>query len=392
MPSDRQGGLKTLNRKKAQALEKIAWDDNGMENNGLQEDGQIRLPGLASGVSMDHYLSLVHVHSSILEASRILDRHRPALTQIELADNQEPMTPLQASTKTPNLYFKREDLTITRAYKVRGAVVSMAKAMESFDRSKFLTVSTGNHALGIIQAARLLKPATVTIAVPSNTAPGKRRKIEEKIADLKKYDVEGKVVTVGETFDDCRTWAIAQQAEGEYYIDPYSNPWVVAGQGTIGLELLAQLATEMQKKPIEEIVLISPIGGGGLLAGTTTGLQIGMAWDPRFRNTSLKVVGLRLEDMHAEWGDAIRVKEIAPGNRHIFNALGIEIAEMDDATMLRCMKEAKDELDTWVEGPSAGTLSLKEREDVSPNEKRLTVCLISGGNVPYDKISEHYPL
>lgn len=89
----------------------------------IDEDGRIRLPGFPAGLSIQSYLPLVHRYAKILEASRILDRHRDHLRLLArfnpaLANSGEPQAPLTAltpSTLLPHLYYKREDQTATRA-------------------------------------------------------------------------------------------------------------------------------------------------------------------------------------------------------------------------------------------------------------------------------------
>mgnify|MGYP002779671625 CR=1 FL=1 len=153
--------------------------------------------------------------------------------------------------------------------------------------------------------------------------------------------MDASVLYIGDGFDEARQWALNLQGGGDaYYLDPYSNPWVVAGQGTIGLELYRQLAPLLADRPeIREVVLLSPIGGGGLLAGTALALKFASAWDARFRDVALRFVGLPLASLQSQYGDAIKVKDVASGNRMLFEP-------------------------AWA-----------------PSPERLTVCLVSGGNV-----------
>jgi hypothetical protein len=289
----------------------------------IDENGRIRLPGFPAGLSIQTYLPLVHLYAKVLEASRILDRYRDALRlegaelhganrrqstgmkAARLESSQAPLTALTPSKLVPHLFYKREDQTVTRAYKVRGAVVGMAKVMESGQADRFLAVSTGNHALGVLKAAELLRPKAVRLVVPANTASLKLNKLHEAIDGLNTQGVQADLLFKGETFDEARAWALNEQAPGEAYLDPYNDPWVVAGQGTLGLELLGQIGDLLKQHAYEEVVVVSPVGGGGLLTGTATSLKLGAAWESVFRNVNVRFAGQRLDDFNSPLGDAI---------------------------------------------------------------------------------------
>lgn len=350
----------------------------------IDEDGRIRLPGFPAGLSVQAYLPLVHSFAKVLEASRILDRYRDSLRLLSDAETDQPQAPLTAltpSTLVPHLYYKREDQTVTRAYKVRGAVVGMAKLMESRNVKKFLTVSTGNHALGVLKAAELLLPESVRLVVPSNTALVKLEKLKKAIHGLNTQGVQADLLFRGDTFDEARAWALANQAENEAYLDPYSNPWVVAGQGTLGLELLGQIQTLLQQGKYEEVVLIAPIGGGGLLTGTATALKMGSAWESAFRNVDVRFLGLRLADLNAPLGDAIRVAKLADANQAMLDALNVPVRTMTDAQMAKGVEFVQCDLRQTVEGASGGTVNPALSDDAyRPSEKRLVISLLSGAN------------
>lgn len=354
----------------------------------IDEDGRIRLPGFPAGLSIQSYLPLVHQYAKVLEAGRILDRYRSHLRLSEPANQalrgntpQAPLTALTPSTLLAHLHYKREDQTATRAYKVRGAVVGMAKQMESGNVKRFLTVSTGNHALGVLKAAELLLPQSVRLVVPSSTASVKLEKLRKAINGLNAKGVQADLLFRGETFDEARSWALANQSEDEAYLDPYSDPWVVAGQGTLGLELLEQIGGLLQQGDYEEVVVISPIGGGGLLTGTATALKMASAWEPAFRNVNVRFLGLRLDDLNAPLGDAIRVAAMAPANELALQSLGVTVRTMTQSQMEQGVEFVHYDLDQPVEGASGGTLyPLLSDEAYKPTPRRLVVSLLSGGN------------
>lgn len=368
----------------------------------IDEHGRIKLPGFPSGLSMESYLPLVHLYANVVEASRILDRYRPQLRKLELpqaADSQanddaehflqpgfnpaqSPLTALTSSHVQPHLYYKREDQTVTRAYKVRGAVVGMAKMMESRNVRRFISVSTGNHALGVLKAAELLCPDSVRVVVPHNTSLGKLEKLNGVLELLNQKNIRADLLKVGSTFDEARVWAMAQESEQEAYLDPYGDPWVVAGQGTLGLELAQQIRALLQRpNRYKEVVVISPVGGGGLLTGTTVALKMASAWEAAFRNIDVRFLGLRLEEPNALLGDAIRVAELADFNRCVLESLRVPLLTMSDDHMAEGIAFVKRDIGRTVEGASGGavypTIHLAAYQ---PNETRLVVSILSGAN------------
>jgi threonine dehydratase len=220
--------------------------------------------------------------------------------------------------------------------------------------------------------------------VPNNTSEIKLKNINSKILAVRHRGVNAEVLYIGDAFDEAREWAVSQSLGGDsYYLDPFSNPWVVAGQGTIGLELLRQLGPIVSQRPeLEEIVLISPIGGGGLLAGTATALAMGMAWDARFTHLRLRLAGIRLQNMFTKYGDAVRVKHPAPGNLDVFQALGVAPLKMSDEMMAWGMQYMLEDVGDRVEGPSGAPAYMAlNRPEYAPSPTRLVVAIVSGGNV-----------
>lgn len=355
----------------------------------VQANGRIRLPGFPPGASSDlpveSYLPLVHLYANILEAGRILDRYRSQLRRnpgvVSLAD-QNPVTELTSSGLRLHLFYKREDQTITRAYKVRGAVVGMAKRMQTDALEKFMTVSTGNHALGVLKAAELLRPASVRLVIPENTAPHKVDKIQLAMDKLRRTNVRVDLLYKGRTFDKARSWALQHQHRDEYYLDPYSDPWVVAGQGTLGLELVQQVGQVLKEHSYKELLLISPVGGGGLLTGTATALRMAVAWEPAFRDVALHFKGLRLENLESALGDAIRVHTVAESNLELLNALNVPLETVSDEQMAVGVDFVKSDLGHRIEGASGAAVAWAlEKESCKPTGNRLVICLLSGGNV-----------
>ncbi len=156
--------------------------------------------------------------------------------------------------------LKREDQQKCRSFKVRGAFARMS-ALSPADRQRgVVCASAGNHAQGVAYACAHLG-VHGTIYLPSNTPAQKRRRIATIGGNLVEQ------VIVDGTFD--RANALAQEAaraSGRIYVHPYDDPMTIAGQGTIGAELIEQM-------PDDTCCILVPVGGGGLISGIATALK-----------------------------------------------------------------------------------------------------------------------
>jgi threonine dehydratase len=165
-------------------------------------------------------------------------------------------TPLVAFGPAPGRFLKAESLQPIGAFKLRGAYVAVASLMPEALRRGVITYSSGNHAQGVARAARLLG-APAVVVMPSD-APGIKR--ERVAAD------GAQIVIVGTASDERREVAEAIAAErGLSIIPPFDDDRIIAGQGTVGLELVEDL-------PDLAAVLV-PIGGGGLASGVATAVR-----------------------------------------------------------------------------------------------------------------------
>ncbi|MGE5265336.1 MAG: threonine ammonia-lyase [Acidobacteriota bacterium] len=150
-----------------------------------------------------------------------------------------------------SVLLKMENWQVTGSFKPRGALNLMAMLNDAERARGVVTASAGNHALGVGYAARLLHISPATIFLP-RTAP------RAKLDKLREYPVE--VRPVGETYEDAHHAALAFEREtGAIFVDAYDDPRTVAGQGTIGLEIL-------QETPEVDAILV-PVGGGGMISG-----------------------------------------------------------------------------------------------------------------------------
>lgn len=157
---------------------------------------------------------------------------------------------LKAAVPAGRLLLKLESLQVSGSFKVRGALNKLLSLPEGQAARGLVTASGGNHGLGVAFAG-WLRGVPATVYLPANTPPAKARKVEAWGA---------RVVAFGQVWDDANREALAvAQREGLTYVHAFADPEVIAGQGTLALELL-QDASEVE-------VLLVPVGGGGLISG-----------------------------------------------------------------------------------------------------------------------------
>ncbi|MEB3245761.1 MAG: pyridoxal-phosphate dependent enzyme [Vampirovibrionales bacterium] len=334
-----------------------------------------------------------------LSAYQAAHRQLVQLCQVHgaLTPQQPCVTPLTPSTQFKTLYYKQENLTPVGAYKFRGAQVGMALALQKNPNAQFLACSTGNHALAVLKAAEWQRPAGgLQLILPKNTVGCKVLKITQAIEALVRQGVKIHVDRTPETFAEAHALTQTRLAANPALIllHPYETPNVVAGQGTIGVELYAQLLPLLKATPsIQSVQLISPVGGGGLLAGTAqalTQLVAAQLMQDLNRPVSLKILGLSLATQESLLGDAIRVKHAYAGHEALFAQLGITLNTMADAQMAQGIAVVKQDIGATVEGPSGGTLTpvLEKWPGYQPTDTQLTVCLLSGGNLDLQTLQQ----
>jgi threonine dehydratase len=155
------------------------------------------------------------------------------------------------------IYLKREDLQVVRSYKIRGAYNKISALNTEQKQKRIVCASAGNHAQGVAYSCNLLN-IHGTIFMPATTPKQKVKQVE--LFGKNKIDI----VLIGDTFDDSYKKALAYCKEHDFiFVHPFDDKMVIAGQGTVGLEILQQV-----QEPID--FLLMPIGGGGLAAGVSS--------------------------------------------------------------------------------------------------------------------------
>ena len=323
------------------------------------------------------------LYTSIIDAKKMLSKYKTALsTAVDFGN--DCITPLSESTKYPMLFYKREDLTSIKAYKVRGAFYQMSKILEKNNSPKlrFVAASTGNHALGVLKAAEILQIPNVAICISECVTEFKKQELKKRVLNLKSRGVNAELIVYGEDFDQTNQFAkdMAKADSYSFYIDPYNTHNAVAGQGTIGLELLSQLESKKFNK-LKELTVVVPIGGGGLISGISCALKSGIKNSPALRNLKLRVVGVKLADLESLHGDAIKVKAVGSHNDEYINYFVEKKFNIDDKDMEKGIDFVYNDIGVKVEGASAGTLKPILDNMVTPSETHAVICILSGGNV-----------
>lgn len=290
----------------------------------------------------------------------------------------DPLKRLSGRLSRPVL-LKREDLQPVFSFKIRGAYNRIAQLADAELGRGVICASAGNHAQGVALAAAR-RGAAATIVMPTTT-PG------IKVAAVRALG--GRVVLHGDGFDDAYAHARSLEAEtGATFIHPFDDPDVIAGQGTIGLEIARQHAD-----PIEAVFL--PIGGGGLAAGVAAIL--------RFLRPETRIIGVEPVDAPT-MKTAIAAGEVVSLNEVGLFADGVAVRRAGDLTFQLC-RELLDEIvlvdtdaicaavkdifdDTRAIAEPAGALALaglKAWAADHPGAGAL-VAINSGANVNFDRL------
>ena len=276
------------------------------------------------------------------------------------------------------LFFKCENLQRTGSFKIRGALNFMTAQSRESLANGVITASAGNHAQGVAFSADLLG-VKATVFMPESTPP-------QKVFATRDYGAE--VVLTGRNYDDA--YAAAMQKGKEtcaLFVHPFDDPLVMAGQGTIGLEILAEMP--------DISTLLVPIGGGGLIAGIATAIK---ETHPRVR-----IIGVESKaapSMHYCLGkgtlterpvavslaDGIAVRKVGKKTFPIVRELVDEVVLVEEEEIAQAIVALLERTKLLVEGAGAVTLAALLNQMVSGPVGK-TVCLLSGGNIDVKTIS-----
>lgn len=297
-------------------------------------------------------------------------------------------TPLQKSDRLSAevgrpVYLKREDLQICRSFKVRGAYVRMAAMDEDERKAGVVCASAGNHAQGVAYACAHLG-IQGTIFLPASTPRQKRK----RIATIGGKWVEP-VIVAGDFDEANRVAAKAAKDGGKVYVHPYDDPYTIAGQGSIAVDLDSQL-------PDDTDMVLIPVGGGGLIAGMATWLK---AHRPGIRIVGVESAGAASMKAALEAGNPVsldRVDSFVDGTA-VGRAgdLTYQIVRelVDDIVVVPEGAVCTEMLDLYhsegvIAEPAGALASAAARNFLPQIPNGSVVCLVSGGNNDLSRYAE----
>ncbi|MEI7759298.1 MAG: threonine/serine dehydratase [Thermoleophilia bacterium] len=301
-----------------------------------------------------------------------------ALRDIEKAarriDGVALHTPLLRLPLDGDLYVKPESLQRTGSFKFRGAYNALASMPFPLIERGVVADSSGNHAQGVAAAAALLG-VPATIVMPENAAPVKVERTAGWGAEIIRCD--------NSTDERQRLAAEIRDARSLAYIPPFDDARIIAGQGTVGLEIAHALP--------DVTTVVVCIGGGGLISGVATavkalcpnarviGVEPELAADAQESLRQGRIVGWPAADVTRTICDGVRTQEIGALNFALISALVDEIVTVSDDAVLEAMRWLALEAKLLVEPTGALTLAAIQTGVVTADGP--TVIVASGGNV-----------
>ena len=268
------------------------------------------------------------------------------------------------------VYLKFENHQFTASFKERGALNKLLSLDAAQRRAGVIAVSAGNHAQGVAYHARRLHIPAV-IVMPRFTP-------HVKVEQTRAFEAE--VFLHGENFDEAKAYALQLMSQRRLtLVHPYDDEKVIAGQGTIALEMLAA-------QPQLD-VLIVPVGGGGMIAGMATaakaikpGIEVIGVQTVRFPSMHAALHGLQPEFGSTTIADGIAVKEPGELTLEIVRRKVDDIVLVDEGDIEQAMLLLLEIEKTVVEGAGAAGLAgvLRNRERFSGKQVGVVLC---GGNI-----------
>ena len=277
-----------------------------------------------------------------------------------------------------NIYLKLENTNKTHSFKIRGALNAIL-TLDEVARSKgIVAASSGNHAQGVAYAASMVG-LSATILMPRHTP-------KKKIRGVLRYGAEAALI--GNNYDESEAEALRMASEEGYtYVSPYNDRWVMAGAGTIGVEIVQQL-------PTVERVLVC-VSGGGLIGGVSTAIKalrpdcevIGVCAEsaPAMYN---EFYGTKLPEVWDTLAEALSgaiengSMTIPVTKAHVDKI--VLVSEEQIAAAMRYMVE----IQGWLAegGGCVGVAAVMH--GVVPNDGKPTAIIISGGNVDVENLKK----
>lgn len=287
--------------------------------------------------------------------------------------------PLLSSICEAEVFVKKENLQITGAFKLRGAFNKIASLSDA-DRSKgVIAASAGNHAQGVAFSAKHFGIKAV-IVMPESTPI-------TKINGVTSYGAE--VVLAGGNYDEAYAYATEYAAKNDLvFIHPFEDEEVIAGQGSVALEMLAE-------QPDLDIIIV-PIGGGGLISGVATAAK---AINPNVRIIGISAAGapaLKTSFEKKEAIDTLSVRTIADGIavrdtskitlEYMLQSVD-DVVAVDDEEIANAILYLLERQKLVVEGAGAVGVAALLHEKISHIKGKKIGVILSGGNIDVTMLS-----
>ena len=312
---------------------------------------------------------------SIDKALVTLEEIRSAADRIRPIARLTPMVDASSIAGLP-LFLKCESLQPGGAFKIRGAYNMVAQLTADERRRGVVTYSSGNHGQALALAARELH-APAVVVMPTS-AP------QIKIDGARAFGAE--VIFAGTTSLERRARAEEEAgARGLTMVPPFDHEWIIAGQGTLGLEILEQ-------KPEVETVLV-PVGGGGLLAGVAAAIK---QTRPSVRVIGVEPSGAAAMKASLEAGHAVTLAKahsiadglmpVRPGDLTFAHARAFvdEVITVEDTQIIDAVLWLFAAAKVVAEPSGAATVAAA----LNGASKGITVAIVSGGNIGLEKLGE----
>ncbi|MFZ3126720.1 MAG: threonine ammonia-lyase, biosynthetic [Rhodoferax sp.] len=304
--------------------------------------------------------------------------------------SESALEPARALSKRLHntVLLKREDQQVVRSFKLRGAYNKMAHLSAEQLKKGVICASAGNHAQGVALSARKL--GTRAVVVMPTTTP------QLKIDAVRGFG--GEVVLFGESYSDAYAHSVAlQKKEGLTFVHPFDDPDVIAGQGTIAMEMLRQvqaLGSAHHGTRLDAVFVA--IGGGGLVAGVANYIK---AVDPR-----IKVIGVQMSDSDAMmqsvaakkrvtlpdvglFSDGTAVKLVGEETFRISRGLVDEFIAVDTDAVCAAIKDIFVDTRSIVEPAGAlAVAAIKQYVERHKTKGETYAAILCGANMNFDRL------
>ncbi len=278
-----------------------------------------------------------------------------------------------------NVYLKKENLQVTGAFKIRGAYNKIASLTQEQRACGVVAASAGNHAQGVALSASKFGIKAV-IVMPESTPL-------TKVNGVKHYGAE--VILAGSNYDEAYAYALEYGAKNKLtFVHPFEDEEVIAGQGTVGLEIL--------QKCVDLDAVIVPIGGGGLIAGIATAMKetnpnievigVSASGAPAFKNsydiqkpvdsTSVRTIA-----------DGIAVRDTSPVTLEYALKNVDKIVSVDDEEIASAILYLLEKQKLVVEGAGAVGVAALLHHKLDEYKNKNVVIVLSGGNMDVTLLS-----